>query len=85
MMLTLEGREPCLLCGCQLRSWIYPTAVINKRSIRLKRDHDHLSAADWKCPECGTPAIQLMRAVYRLTASCAAEVAAYRARRWGTP
>jgi hypothetical protein len=75
MMLTLEARFPCVLCGFQLRQWSFPTARINRRSIRIAGP-SIIAGPERECPECGTPTVQPAGIRYRLTAE------SYRARRW---
>lgn len=81
MMLILEARFPCLLCGCQLKQWSFPTARVNKRSIRVTGP-SIIAGPQRECPECGTPTSEPAAIRYRLTADSQAEVEAYRARRW---
>ena len=81
MIVTLEARTPCILCGYLLKSWSFPTARVNKRSLRITGPSITCGPLR-QCPECGTPAADEVRTRYRLTAKSEAEVAAYRLRRW---
>jgi hypothetical protein len=48
----VEGREPCLFCGFEVR-WIMSTGVrINKRSMRTD-GKNIIAQLDHQCPECG--------------------------------
>lgn len=81
MMLTLEARTPCILCGYLFSNWAFPSARVNKRSLRITGPS--ISCGPLReCPECGHPPAQETHVRYRLTAESAAEVEAYRARRW---
>lgn len=80
-MVTLVSRSRCLLCGYLLESWAFPSAQVNKRSIRITGPS--LSCGPLRdCPECETPSAEEVRARYRLTPESVAEVEAYRVRRW---
>ena len=80
--ITLEGRVPCVLCGCQIRVLAFPSVVVNKRSIR-QQPGNYMCWGAGCCPECGTDNQQATGSVrYRLTADSLAEVEAYRAQRW---
>jgi hypothetical protein len=78
---TLEARSPCLLCGYRLKSWSFPSARVNKHSIRITGP-SIICGPLRECPECGTPAAGELRMRYRLVPESVADVAAYRARRW---
>lgn len=91
-MVTLEARTPCPICGCFLRCHAFPSVRVNRRSIR-QLDGPYLRTNPGPCPECGfdtgmregyrAAAVSTFLATrYRLTADSAAEVEAYRARRW---
>jgi hypothetical protein len=80
-MLVLEARTPCILCGYLAASWSFPSARVNKRSIRITGPS--ISCGPLReCPECGTPFAGGLRTGYRLTAESVTKVEAYRARRW---
>lgn len=90
MMLTLEARTRCPICGCYLRCFAFPMARINKRSIR-QTPGGYLRTNPGPCPECGfdactrAPALApgtFVASLWRLTVESQAEVEAYRARRW---
>ena len=90
MMLSLECRTRCVICGCFLSCYAFPSARINKRSIR-QLDGICLRTNPGRCPECGFDAGMRARSLlpgsftaslWRLTADSAAEVEAYRAKRW---
>lgn len=80
-MVTLEARTPCVLCGYLLASWTFPSARVNKRSIRITGPSINCGPLR-ECPECGTPSAYEVQTRYRLTAESVAEVEAYRAKRW---
>lgn len=81
MNLTLEARYGCLLCGCQLKSWSFPSgARVNKRSIRLHPAF--IMGAYGDCPECGTVTVEPLGVRFRLDPESAEKVREYRARRW---
>ncbi|GIH70291.1 hypothetical protein [Sphaerimonospora thailandensis] len=79
MMLALEAHYPCPVCGCRLRTVMTAEARINKRSLRVE---PFIGVAPGPCPECGATAQPPDRLTYELTAKSAADVAAYRAKRW---
>jgi len=91
MMITLECRSPCLLCGCFLSSYAFPSVRVNRRSLRQLAG-TNLICHPGACPECGTGASgsppvpyageMFTASPWRLDAQSAAEVEAYRARRW---
>lgn len=90
-MITVEARSRCLLCGCFLRSLAFPSVRVNRRSLR-QLPGTYLTCHPGPCPECGQGSHGSPRAPYagesftasrwRLTAESAAEVGAYRAKRW---
>jgi hypothetical protein len=80
-MVTLEARTPCLLCGCRMKSWSFPSARVNRRSIRITGPS--ITCGPLRdCPECGTPSADMLHTRYRLDPESVAAVEAYRARRW---
>jgi hypothetical protein len=79
-MVTLEARFPCALCGYLFSSWSFPTARVNKRSLRITGPAV-ICGPLRDCPECGMPSDGVVALRYRLTAESAADVAAYRSRR----
>lgn len=81
MMVTLEARFPCLLCGYLHHSWSFPSARVNKRSLRITGP-SIICGPLRECPECGTTTVSELFVRYQLTAESLAEVAAYRSRRW---
>jgi hypothetical protein len=87
MMLVLEARTPCPVCGCYLRCFAFPSARVNKRSIR-PLPGGYLWTGPGACPECGfdagmgAPRLSFTASPWRLTTESQAEVEAYRARRW---
>ena len=83
MMLMLEARSPCLLCGYQLACWAYPHARVNKHSIKVTGP-SITAGPYWECPECGTASVEALHVRYRMRPESAAEVDAYRAKRWPT-
>lgn len=85
MIITLEARSPCPVCGCQLASYAFPDVRVNKRSIRARRG-GYLWVGPDDCPECGFTARRAAQS-YPATrwlpdAGSLADIAAYRARRW---
>lgn len=80
MMVALVARYPCTPCGYLLKTLLVPSMRINKRSMRSVGIS--IGIADRACPECGASTSLPDRPVYRLTADSAAQVAAYRLRRW---
>lgn len=83
MVITVEARTRCAMCGCWLPIIACPTVRINKRSIKSLSGR-YLIASPGCCPECGTWAHgQMYRATaWRLTAASLREVEDHRARRW---
>ncbi len=81
MNITLEGRFGCLLCGYQHKVWSFPSARVNKRSVRITGP-SIIAGPFWQCPECGTPALEPLKVKYRLLPASEAEVRAYREKRW---
>jgi hypothetical protein len=81
VIVTLEARTPCHLCGYLLASWTFPSARVNKRSVRITGPSINCGPLR-ECPECWTPTADELRKRYRLTPESQAEVEAYRARRW---
>jgi hypothetical protein len=81
MMVTLEARVPCELCGYLLSRWSFPSAKVNKRSLRLTGP-SIICGSLRECPECGTPTSETVQVRYRLVAESQAEVETYRLRRW---
>jgi hypothetical protein len=84
MFLTFEARRPCVLCGYRLRHLLMDTFRVNKRSLTKTGKGPSLGFSDRICPECRTPAgmDEPKREVYAATAGSAAEIRAYRLRRW---
>ena len=90
-MVTLIARSPCLLCGCYLSSYAFPSVRVNRRSLK-QLPGVNLIAHPGACPECGEGAHGSPPAPYagemftaspwRLDAKSLAEVEAYRARKW---
>ena len=90
-MVTLIARSPCLLCGCYLSSYAFPSVRVNRRSLK-QLPGTNLICHPGACPECQTGAHGSPPAPYagemftaspwRLDAKSLAEVEAYRAKRW---
>ncbi|MCW2766718.1 MAG: hypothetical protein JWO11_2677 [Nocardioides sp.] len=80
MMVTLVARYPCNPCGYRLKALLLPSMRINKRSMRSVGTS--IGVTDRICPECGTSTPPTDRLAYRLTPDSAAQVSAYRLRRW---
>lgn len=83
MLVAMQGRAPCLICGYRLR-FVYTAATerIGKRSLRVRAG---LGAGEfWRCPECGshTGLSPLRFDQLRLDPPSVAAVNAYRLRRW---
>ena len=90
MILSLECRTRCPLCACFLSCYAFPSARINKRSVR-QLPGPYLRTNPGPCPECRfdgclrAPSVtpgSFTASLWRLTASSAAEVDEYRAKRW---
>ena len=83
MTITLEGRIRCSLCGYQIRCLAFPSVRVNKRSLR-QEPGNYMCWGPGFCEECGTDNYRVEAKVrYRLHPKSAAEIAAYRARRFG--
>jgi hypothetical protein len=89
-MITVEARSKCLLCGCYLSSFAFPSVRVNRRSLRQLPGF-YITCYPGPCPECGhgaglvprpEPGESYMASAWRLTAQSAAEVEAYRVKRW---
>ena len=90
MMLSLECRTRCPMCGYFLSCFAFSTVRVNKRSFR-QLPGLYLRTNPGRCPECwfdgclrapAAPTGSFTATLWTLTASSAAEVDAYRARRW---
>jgi hypothetical protein len=91
VIVTLEARSRCLLCGYFLRSLAFPSVRVNKCSLK-QLPGGYLTCHPGPCPECGTGAHgsppapfageMFTASPWRLGAKSAAEVEAYRAKRW---
>ena len=91
MTVTLIARSRCPLCGCWQSSYAFPSVRVNKKSLK-QMPGGYLTCHAGACPECGTgshgspPAPyateSYIATAWRLSARSAAEVEAYRARRW---
>lgn len=92
MMITVEARSPCLLCGCFLSSLAFPSVRVNRRSIR-QLPGGFLICWPPACPECGTstrgahvpaplPRETFTASPWRLDARSLRDVREYRAKRW---
>lgn len=91
MMVTLIATSRCLLCGCFLHSYAFPSVRVNRRSLK-QLPGVNLICHPGACPECQTGAHGSPPAPYagemftaspwRLDAKSVAEVEAYRARKW---
>jgi hypothetical protein len=83
-MITLVARSRCPMCGCWQSSYAYPSVRVNKCSLK-QLPGTYLTCAPPRCPECGERSQdgEAYRAtLWQLDAKSAAEVAAYRARKW---
>lgn len=83
VMVMLEARSPCWLCGHFYRVLRFSEVRVNKASLR-ERGASLVAAGEHFCPECGErnagELIPVSR--YRLRPEDAAKVEAYRLRRW---
>lgn len=84
MLVTLEANSPCT-CGYLIRLVMVATVRVNRRSMRSTGPKIYGFAYN-RCPERGTPVQRgggAPRTPYVLMPDSAAEVAAYRRRKWG--
>lgn len=79
MMVALEARYPCNPCGYRLKLVMPAKAVIRKRSVRMTA---YFGALVSPCPECLTVTPPPVKPDYQIDAESAAQVLAYRLRRW---
>lgn len=84
MLVTLEARTPCMLCGFRFRILMFASVRVNKRSMRTTAPMIG-ALGEHRCPECGTPNAGDLRprTTYVLDPESVAKVAQYRQRRWG--
>lgn len=80
-ILHFDLRGTCSLCGGRVRGGGVLQCRINRRSIRGV-ERGGLFFIDPRCHECGFET-RSMPQVMALTEESAAQVAAYRARKWG--
>lgn len=91
MIITLECRAACPVCGYLLAAYAFPTVRVNRRSLR-QLPGACLRVNPGRCPECGLDAglrspapSTALASPWRIRPESAAEIAAYRARRWPEP
>lgn len=91
-MITVIARSRCLLCGCYLSSYAFPSVRVNKCSLRQLPGF-YLKCYPGPCPECGTgrasayvppplPCESFTASPWRIDGKSWAEIEAYRAKRW---
>lgn len=85
MIMTVECRTRCSLCGCWIGLIACPSVRVNKRSVK-QLSGQYLIARPGNCPECGTHEHGEMYRVtrWRVTAESWREIETYRKRRWPT-
>lgn len=88
MMITAVALSRCLLCGCQQKSYTFPSVRVNRRSLQVLPGV-RLVGHPGPCPECGTgspgapyPGESFMASPWRPDEKSWQEIDAYRERRW---